>query len=74
MKQAAGDIFAVSIQLGGTLSGEHGVGNLKMPYLEQDIGPVFIDLMTDIKKALDPKNILNPGKVVPSAGAAAMVS
>jgi len=74
MKQAAGDIFAVSVQLGGTLSGEHGVGDLKMPYLEQDLGPVFIDLMTDIKQALDPRNILNPGKVVPSAGATAMPS
>jgi len=45
-----------------------------MPYLEQDLGPVFIDLMTDIKQALDPRNILNPGKVVPSAGATAMPS
>jgi glycolate oxidase len=68
MKQAAGDIFATAVQLGGTLSGEHGVGNLKMPYLELDIGPIFIDLMGDIKQALDPKNILNPGKVVPSSG------
>ncbi len=65
MKQAAGDIFDVSVRLGGTLSGEHGVGNLKMAFLEQDIGPISIDVMTSIKKALDPKNILNPGKVVP---------
>ena len=74
MKQAAGDIFAVSVQLGGTLSGEHGVGNLKMPYLEQDIGPIFIGLMADIKGALDPKNILNPGKVVPTAGTKTLLS
>jgi glycolate oxidase len=65
MKKAAGDIFKVSVRLGGTLSGEHGVGNLKLAFLEQDIGPVSIDVMTGIKKALDPKNILNPGKVVP---------
>ncbi|MGD9144273.1 MAG: FAD-linked oxidase C-terminal domain-containing protein [Anaerolineae bacterium] len=65
MKKAAGDIFEVSVRLGGTLSGEHGVGNLKMAFLEQDIGPISIDVMTGIKKALDPKNILNPGKVVP---------
>jgi glycolate oxidase len=65
MKKAAGDIFDVSVRLGGTLSGEHGVGNLKMAFLEQDIGPISIDVMTSIKKALDPKNILNPGKVVP---------
>ena len=67
MKKAAGDIFATSVRLGGTLSGEHGVGNLKLPFLEQDIGPIAIDVMANIKKALDPKNILNPGKVVPGS-------
>lgn len=65
MKKAAADIFATSVQLGGTLSGEHGVGNLKLPFLEQDIGPIAINVMTKIKQALDPKNILNPGKVLP---------
>ncbi len=65
MKRAAADIFQVSVRLGGTLSGEHGVGSLKLPFLEQDIGPISIDVMWGIKKALDPKNILNPGKVVP---------
>ena len=74
MKAAAGDIFAVAVELGGTLSGEHGVGNLKMPYLEQDIGPIFVDVMANIKRALDPKNILNPGKVVPSAGTKTLLS
>jgi glycolate oxidase len=66
MKKAAGEIFATSVRLGGTLSGEHGVGDLKLPFLEQDVGPIFIDVMAGIKKTLDPKNILNPGKVVPS--------
>jgi glycolate oxidase len=65
MKRAAADIFDVSIELGGTLSGEHGVGSLKLPFLEKDIGPISIDVMGSIKTALDPKNILNPGKVVP---------
>ncbi len=74
MKKAAGDIFATAVRLGGTLSGEHGVGNLKLPYLEQDIGPLSIEVMNGIKKALDPKNILNPGKVVPSPGAKALLS
>jgi len=67
MKKAAGDIFATSVRVGGTLSGEHGVGTMKMPYLELDLGPVFIDVMVSIKEVLDPKNILNPGKVVPTA-------
>ena len=67
MKKAAADIFDVSIRLGGTLSGEHGVGSLKLAFLEQDIGPISMDVMSGIKKALDPKNILNPGKVVPDS-------
>jgi glycolate oxidase len=65
MKRAAAEIFDVSVRLGGTLSGEHGVGNLKLAFLEKDIGPISIGVMSEIKKALDPKNILNPGKVVP---------
>jgi glycolate oxidase len=65
MKQAAADIFSVSIRLGGTLSGEHGVGSLKLPFVENDIGPISIDVMSGIKRALDPKGILNPGKVIP---------
>jgi glycolate oxidase len=66
MKKSATDIFAVSLRLGGTLSGEHGVGNLKLPFVEQDIGPIAIEVMVSLKQALDPKNILNPGKVIPS--------
>jgi glycolate oxidase len=65
MKRAAADIFDVSVRLGGTLSGEHGVGSLKLAFLEHDVGPISIDVMSGIKQALDPKNILNPGKVVP---------
>jgi len=68
MKAAAGDIFATSVRLGGTLSGEHGVGSLKLPFLEQDLGPLYIEVMDKIKQALDPRNILNPGKVVPTPG------
>jgi glycolate oxidase len=68
MKQAAGDIFATSVRLGGTLSGEHGVGMLKLPFLEQDLGPLYIEIMDKIKQALDPKCILNPGKVIPTPG------
>jgi glycolate oxidase len=65
MKRAARDIFDTSVRLGGTLSGEHGVGNLKLAFLEQDLGPIAIDVMSGIKQVLDPKNILNPGKVLP---------
>jgi glycolate oxidase len=66
MKAAAADIFDASVRLGGTLSGEHGVGSLKRAFMERDIGPISIDVMSSIKQALDPKGILNPGKVVPA--------
>jgi glycolate oxidase len=51
--------------LGGTLSGEHGVGTLKRRYMEQALGPVSLEIQKRIKTALDPVNILNPGKVLP---------
>ena len=57
--------FATALELGGTLSGEHGVGSLKRPYIEQALGPLSIEIQKRIKKALDPDNILNPGKVFP---------
>jgi glycolate oxidase len=65
VEAAVGDLFAGAVELGGTLSGEHGVGVLKRPYLEMALGPLAVEMMQSIKKALDPKGILNPGKVVP---------
>jgi glycolate oxidase len=62
-----GELFGVALELGGTLSGEHGVGTLKRPYIEQALGPVSIEMQRGIKRALDPQNILNPGKVLPEA-------
>jgi glycolate oxidase len=63
MERMAGEIFAASLALGGTLSGEHGIGVLKRPYLEQALGPVSIDIQRRIKHALDPEGLFNPGKV-----------
>lgn len=59
------EIFEASLAVGGTLSGEHGVGILKRPYMEQALGPVSLELQKKIKQALDPLNILNPGKMFP---------
>lgn len=59
--------FALALELGGTLSGEHGVGALKRPYMEQALGPVSIEIQKRIKAALDSLNILNPGKVFPES-------
>jgi len=51
--------------LGGTRTGEHGVGLLKREWLVQELGPVGVRVHRAIKQALDPDNLLNPGKVLP---------
>jgi glycolate oxidase len=65
VEQMVAEEFALALELGGTLSGEHGVGMLKRPYMERALGPVSIKIQKSIKQALDPLNILNPGKVFP---------
>ncbi|TDO46237.1 glycolate oxidase [Kribbella sp. VKM Ac-2527] len=57
-------VMEVGLELGGTITGEHGVGVLKRDWLRQEIGPVAESVHRAIKAALDPKNLLNPGKVV----------
>jgi glycolate oxidase len=61
----AAEIFDASLSLGGSLSGEHGIGLLKRPYLERALGPLSLEVQRRIKQALDPMNILNPGKMLP---------
>jgi len=56
-------LVARALRLGGTCTGEHGVGLHKMAFLEQEAGPGAVEMMRTIKRALDPKNIMNPGKV-----------
>lgn len=59
------EIFRVTLEFGGTISGEHGIGLTKLPYISMEIPPAELDLMKKIKHAFDPKNILNPGKIFP---------
>ncbi|MFL5627938.1 MAG: FAD-binding oxidoreductase [Ktedonobacteraceae bacterium] len=66
VRSAAAEIFAAAIDCGGTLSGEHGIGLLKKEFLEQDLGQDAVQAMKKIKLALDPNNILNPGKIFPT--------
>jgi glycolate oxidase len=66
---AAGEIFEVAIKLGGTLTGEHGIGSLKKEYLADALDPVELEMMRRVKDAFDPLGILNPGKVFPAARA-----
>jgi glycolate oxidase len=65
VKQIVAEEFNLALELNGTLSGEHGVGTLKRPYMERALGTVSITLQQRIKNVLDPNNILNPGKVFP---------
>jgi len=58
-------VFSLVIELGGTLSGEHGVGLEKRDFVHREIDPVTLRLMRDIKRQFDPKGILNPGKSLP---------
>jgi D-lactate dehydrogenase (cytochrome) len=53
-----------ALAMGGTCTGEHGVGQKKMKYLEAEHGSEALELMRVLKRAIDPKNIMNPGKVV----------
>lgn len=58
---AFGEIMDLAISLGGTITGEHGVGRLKRPWLADYLGPEVMDLNQRIRRALDPAGILNPG-------------
>ncbi len=63
VNESIGKIFQKVVDLGGTLSGEHGIGIAKKPYMHLAVSPTQLDLMRGIKKVFDPNNILNPGKI-----------
>ena len=63
VENAFEEIFKKAIELGGTITGEHGVGAMKLPYLHLKVGKAGIDIMRNIKLAFDPNNIMNPGKM-----------
>jgi glycolate oxidase len=68
VEQAVAEVFAVALELGGTLSGEHGIGTMKATFMESELGSAGLDMMRRIKQAWDPNNILNPGKIFPEPG------
>lgn len=63
VEEAFAEIFEAAIALGGTITGEHGVGMVKSPYLEWKVGSAGIEVMRAVKTAFDPHNLLNPGKM-----------
>jgi glycolate oxidase len=64
----AESLLEATVSLGGTISGEHGIGVAKMRYLPLQAGPVGMRLFGEVKRAFDPAGILNPGKIIPSRG------
>jgi len=64
VEEAIDDIFDVALGLGGTLSGEHGIGIAKSKYMEKETSRATILYSRRLKQALDPKGILNPGKII----------
>jgi glycolate oxidase len=62
-EKAIEEVFQGALALGGTMSGEHGVGIAKAPYIPLELTPATAAYMKTLKKALDPNNILNPGKI-----------
>ena len=64
-RPAVSAVFDLVLALGGTLSGEHGIGREKRDYIDRAIDPVTLGLMRRIKSQFDPKGILNPGKIFP---------
>lgn len=63
VEKAFEEIFHKAVELGGTITGEHGVGAMKLPYLHLKVGVAGIEVMQNIKQAIDPNNIMNPDKI-----------
>jgi glycolate oxidase subunit GlcD len=64
---AAGELFELAVRLGGTVSGEHGLGVVKRGALERQWSPAALDLHESVKRLLDPKGLINPGKKIARA-------
>lgn len=63
-RESFDEIMALGLELGGTITGEHGVGVLKKEWLAREIGPVGVEMQRAVKQVFDPLGILNPGKVL----------
>jgi glycolate oxidase len=63
VEKAMVEIFEHAVKLGGTITGEHGVGLAKKPFLANAVGDASLELMRQLKRTLDPNNLLNPGKI-----------
>lgn len=62
-RQCVAETFRLSVELGGTISGEHGIGYVKAAYMDYAVDPATLEIMKNIKRVFDPNGILNPGKM-----------
>jgi FAD/FMN-containing dehydrogenase len=62
-RECVSETFRLSVELGGTISGEHGIGYVKAQYLDYAVDRPTLEIMKGIKKVFDPNGILNPGKM-----------
>jgi len=65
VEQGVEKLFDLTLKLGGTLSGEHGIGTTKARFMEKEVGKSGIEFMKKVKQAFDPDGIINPGKIFP---------
>jgi glycolate oxidase len=70
-EEGVAEVFRAAVEMGGTITGEHGVGIIKSPFLEMEGGPMGISVMKRLKNCFDPNGILNPGKIFPEEAATA---
>jgi glycolate oxidase len=63
VEQAVEELFKVALELGGTLSGEHGIGYMKAPFLKWETGETGFAVGKKLKQVIDPQELLNPGKL-----------
>lgn len=68
VEKAVGEIFEAAIELGGTLSGEHGIGTMKAPFMEKELGEIGLEMTKRMKDSWDPNGIMNPNKIFPEKG------
>jgi len=62
-EEAVEEVYRKTVEMGGTISGEHGIGIAKAPFLEMEVGPLGVSVMKRLKDCFDPNGVLNPGKI-----------
>ena len=63
-RRAFADIITLSLELGGTIAAEHGVGTLKREFLSLELDPIQLQIQRDVRRTLDPGGLFNPGKAL----------